>query len=98
MEDYPSPDADSTNAQMPPDADTKKAGEETMDAETTLVPSRMFGGEMPKPGTECTFKVVHCYEDECEVEYVGSKESKPEGEEEMHPMEKRMMPFADKGE
>lgn len=94
--DYPS--ADDGGMDTPPKQNTPKGNEETMEGETTLIPSSLFGGKTPEPGETCTFKVVHCYEDECEVEYVKSDAPQPEGEGEMHPTEKRMMPFANQGE
>lgn len=40
--------------------------------DTALMPASAFGGDKPQPGQKCTFEVVHCYEDECEVRYVDS--------------------------
>jgi hypothetical protein len=49
--------------------------------QTALIPKSVLGGRMPNPGDEITFRVVHIYEDEVEVELAGGREE-PEEEEE----------------
>lgn len=46
---------------------------------TALVPNSFFGTDKePQAGEICRVKIVHCYEDECEIQWLG-----PESEEEV---------------
>lgn len=56
-------DADENGAGALPDQEEKAEGE------TALLPKSIFGNKPPEPGATCTFKVVHVYDDEVEVEY-----------------------------
>lgn len=65
------------------------AEEETQDSgkATALLPKSMFGQEAPEPGTTCTLKVVHAYDDEVEVEFVGKDDNADDPEETAGPSE-----------
>jgi hypothetical protein len=50
---------------------------------TALIPLNALGGQSPEVGSLCQFRVVQVYDDQVEVEYVGSGESEeaePEAE------------------
>lgn len=70
----------------------EKPAENEAESQSCLVPKAMFGKEV-SPGDTCTFRVVRCYEDECELQYVGEEKSesdmmdKPEMGESMKSME-----------
>lgn len=68
---YQPPDEESDAPKMP-DKEGMEDGEESM-AQTGMINSSVFGGKMPKPGDRCTFEVVHCSEDECEIKYLSSE-------------------------
>lgn len=53
------------------------AEEEQTEQETALLPKSIFQKDV-KVGSECTFKVLHIYDDEVEVEYSHSDKKKPE--------------------
>lgn len=55
-----------------------KPDEEQAEGETALLPKSIFGSKMPEPGATCTFKVVHVYDDEVEVEYAKEDEDDSE--------------------
>lgn len=50
-------------------AEPQQPQEEKAEGETALLPKSIFGSTPPEPGATCTFKVVHVYDDEVEVEY-----------------------------
>lgn len=62
------PDGDKPATEGNEDGDGKDKSED--EGETALVSASAFGGKTPEPGQRCTFEVVHCYEDECELKYV----------------------------
>lgn len=45
---------------------------------TALLPKSFFGDKDLEPGKTCKVEVVHIYEDEVEVKYVGEKGEKSE--------------------
>lgn len=96
MDMYPADD-EAKSGQAPNGADGKGEDEskENMGGETTLVPNSLFGGKTPKPGTECKFKVVHCYDDECEVEYMPMDKGDKPGQSSMDEADSQMAASAD---
>lgn len=66
--DYYTPEAeDDTRSSQPTPDDSGDA-----DTQTALLPKSIFGNKDLEPGTECTIKIEHVYDDEVEVSYVSS--------------------------
>lgn len=57
----------------------ESAEPESTEQETALLPKSIFGQKDLKVGSECSFRIVHIYDDEIEVEYVAHKSKKPGG-------------------
>lgn len=69
------------NYQSPePMADAPAEEQTGTEQETALLPKSIFGQKDVQVGGECTFRVVHVYDDEVEVEYVKSEHKEPSGQ------------------
>lgn len=80
MDDMYGDNASPSQSESPEDMQKEKMEDKDGEqAETTLIPKRLC--EDCKVGEEITFKVVHIYEDEIEIEYAkGEKPSENENE------------------
>jgi len=76
---YP-PDENADAAPSGGDGGDQDKGEE-MEGQTALVANDVFGDHQPEPGQTCTFKVVHCYDDQCELQYLSSDADEKKGDE-----------------
>ncbi len=68
----PSESGSQTATEAPEEGEAK---DKDQAGQTTLVPSSIFPEGTPEPGQRCTFEVVHCYENECELKYVASDDA-----------------------
>jgi hypothetical protein len=75
--------SDTSTTATPENSSPDEAKNQADDSdETALVPNEFFGDTVPEAGHICRVKVVHCYDSECEIQYLGSdeKDSGDEGE------------------
>ena len=86
-EDYYGKDA-GPSANAPDDSGSETPDSTEGDSEDSALVPKSLVGKNAKVGDVCSFKIVHMYDDEAEIQYV-KKDDEEEGEADMeHPVDK----------
>lgn len=81
--------APATTTDTTPD-DADKSDDQATGGNSALVAKSLFGGSAPEVGSTVSFKVVHIYDDEVEVEPVSDDNEKKSSSPEMDEAEDRL--------